>query len=337
MNALVPLIAVVALFVIAYAGSAAGLGFVFGVLIPYLALAAFVVGVIYRVVKWGRVPVPFRIPTTCGQQKSLDWIKHSKYDNPATTGQVVVRMLAEVFLFRSLFRNTKTELADVNGKRRLVYGSEKILWLAGLAFHWTFLIVLIRHLRFFTEPVPKLIVYVDQVDSFFQLFLPSMYLTGAIFLLAVTVLFLRRVFLPQIRYISLAQDYFPLYLILGVALTGFWMRYVNHTDIEAVKQLTMGLAGFSPTVPEGISPVFFAHLLFVSVLFGYFPWSKLMHMAGVFMSPTRNLANNNRVVRHINPWNPEVKFHTYEEYEDEFRDKMVKAGIPVDKPLAEEE
>jgi hypothetical protein len=56
-----------------------------------------------------------------------------------------------------------------------------------------------------------------------------------------------------------------------------------------------------------------------------------MHIGGVFLSPTRNLANNNRMVRHINPWNAPVKVHTYEEYEDDFRDKMKAAGIPVEK------
>jgi len=69
----------------------------------------------------------------------------------------------------------------------------------------------------------------------------------------------------------------------------------------------------------------------VSVLLAYFPFSKLMHLAGVFLSPTRNLSNNSRFVRHVNPWNYPVKVHTYEEYEEEFRDKMIEAGLPVDK------
>jgi hypothetical protein len=54
-------------------------------------------------------------------------------------------------------------------------------------------------------------------------------------------------------------------------------------------------------------------------------------MAGVFLSPTRNMANTNRVAHHKNPWDYPVKVHTYEEYEDEFRDKMKAAGIPVEK------
>jgi len=67
------------------------------------------------------------------------------------------------------------------------------------------------------------------------------------------------------------------------------------------------------------------------VLAMYFPSSKLMHMGGVFLSPTRNLANNSREKRHINPWNPDVKIRTYAEYEDEFREKMIKADLPVEK------
>jgi hypothetical protein len=34
--------------------------------------------------------------------------------------------------------------------------------------------------------------------------------------------------------------------------------------------------------------------------------------------------------RHLNPWNAPVTVHTYEEYEEEFRDKMIEAGIPVE-------
>jgi hypothetical protein len=37
------------------------------------------------------------------------------------------------------------------------------------------------------------------------------------------------------------------------------------------------------------------------------------------------------MIHHTNPWDYPVKVHTYEEYEDEFRDKMKAAGIPVDK------
>jgi nitrate reductase gamma subunit len=169
------------------------------------------------------------------------------------------------------------------------------------------------------------------VDGFFKVGVPTFYFTDAAILLAVTYLFLRRVVIPPLRYISLSSDYFPLFLILGVALSGLLMRHFYKVDLLKVKKLAIGWVSFSPVIPEGIGLPFYIHLFLVSVLLVYFPMSKLMHMGGVFLSPTRNLANNNRMKRHINPWNYPVKVHTYQEYEDEFREKMKAAGIPVEK------
>ena len=109
------------------------------------------------------------------------------------------------------------------------------------------------------------------------------------------------------------------------------MRYFAKIDVTAAKELTMGLVTFHPVVPEGIGGIFYVHLFFVSVLLMYFPFSKLMHLGGIFLSPTRNLPGNSRAVRHVNPWNYPVPVHTYEEYEDEFREKMIEAGLPVEK------
>ncbi|MFZ5907900.1 MAG: sulfate reduction electron transfer complex DsrMKJOP subunit DsrM [Nitrospirota bacterium] len=329
MGLLFSFFAVVILGVIAFVGvRTIHLHYLFGVIIPYLAFAVFIAGIVYRVLKWARVPVPFRIPTSCGQEKSLPWIKWNKIDNPCTSIGVIIRMALEVLLFRSLFRNTRMELRD---GPQLTYGSTKWLWMAGLAFHWTFLIILTRHLRLFFEPVPFFVEILETLDGFFQVGAPVLYITDLIFLGAVTFLFLRRVVIPQVKYISLASDYFPLFLIGAIGGTGVLMRYFLKTDVVGIKELMMSLVTFSPVVPAGIGTIFYIHLFLVSVLFAYFPMSKLMHMAGVFLSPTRNLANTNRAVMHVNPWNYPVKVHTYAEYEDDFRDKMKAAGLPVEK------
>jgi hypothetical protein len=83
-------------------------------------------------------------------------------------------------------------------------------------------------------------------------------------------------------------------------------------------------------LPAPASTIFLIHLLLVSTLAGYFPASKLVHMAGVLLSPTRNLPNNNRAKRHINPWNAPVATHSYEEWEREFHDKLKAAAIPIE-------
>lgn len=329
MKALVSFIAVVVLAAIAYAGaSVPGLRFVFGVVIPYVAFAVFVVGMIVRVLKWASSPVPFRIPTTTGQQKSLPWIKHSTIESPSSGLGVLARMALEVLVFRSLFRNLKTQIGD--GKQ-VTYGEAKWLWAAGLAFHWSFLIILVRHMRFFIEQVPASIQLIEGLDSFLQIGAPLLYITDAVLLGAVTYLFIRRIGIPQVKYISLMSDYFPLFLIFGIGVTGVLMRYFTKTDIVSVKVLAMGLISLRPAVPDTIGAVFFIHLFLLSALFIYFPFSKLVHMGGVFMSPTRNLANNSRMKRHVNPWNYPVHVHTYEEYENDFREKMKGAGLPVEK------
>jgi nitrate reductase gamma subunit len=328
MNVVLALLAVVGLFLLGLLGGTPGIGWVFGVMLPYTAVALLVVGLIYRVLSWVNVPVPFRIPTTCGQHKSLPWIKQQGLDNPHNTLTVIGRMALEVLFFRSLLKNTKTELVD---GRRLVYATDLALWIAAMAMHWSLLVILIRHLRLFTNPVPFFVTFLERADGFMELGLPAVFVTSVVLVVALAYLLYRRLAIGQVRYISLVGDYFPLFLLLGIGISGFWLRHLAKTDIASVKEMALGLARFSPVVPDSISPLFYGHLFLVCVLLAYFPFSKLVHMAGVFLSPTRNMANNNRAVRHLNPWDYPVKVHTYEEYEDELRDKMKAAGIPVER------
>jgi nitrate reductase gamma subunit len=326
MKVLVSLTAVTALALIAFLGSGAGV--VFGVVIPYLAIGIFLVGVTVKVTTWARAPVPYRIPTVSGQAKSLDWVRHDKFDSPANGWQVVVRMALEVLFFRSLFRNTKAEL---KAGPRLVYGGDKFLWLGAMVFHWTFLVVFLRHLRFFTEPVPGCISFIDEADSFFEIGVPPLYITGALLLGSVFYLLGRRLLNPQVKYISLASDYFPLFLLIGIATSGILLRYFVKTDIVGIKELGVGLLSFSPKVPEAAGGVFTVHLFLVCSLIAYFPFSKLMHLGGVFLSPTRNLANNNRAVRHVNPDPQPVKFHEFDEWMEEYAEEIAEAGYKLER------
>lgn len=329
MNALYSLVLVFALVLIALFGvGSAHMAGLFGTLLPYVAVAVFLAGFASRIIGWAKSPVPFRIPTTAGQQKSLDFIQHDRFDNPVTPGQTFIRMFLEVCCFRTLFRNNKVELKD----GRVSYASSKWLWLFSLLFHYSFLLIVIRHMRLFFEPVPACIGFVEFIDGIMQIGVPRLYMSDLLILAGLGFLLGRRLQDPKLRYISLVTDYFPLLLIIGIALSGIYMRYFEHVDILAIKKLTMGLVTFSPVIPAGISVVFFIHLFLVCVLLVYFPFSKLMHAGGVFLSPTRNMPNDTRINHHENPWNdPNIKPHSYEAYEDEFREPMIEAGLPVDK------
>ncbi len=329
----IALIAALLILAIGWGGAMLGMQYLLGVALPLLALTVFIVGVVWRIVKWAKSPVPFAIPTVGGQEKSLDFIKPNRLDAPFTNAAVVGRMALEVGTFRSLFRNTKAVQSTENGLPRLTYYSSKWLWVFALLFHYSMLVILVRHCRFIFEPVPVLITIVEFVDGIFQINAPRFYLTDALILAGLGFLLIRRLWDTKLRYISLPADYMALFILLGTAISGIWMRYIDKVDIAQVKVFIMNLATFTPVDPTGIGNIFFIHLTFVCSLLLYFPFSKLMHMGGVFLSPTRNMKVNTRQVRHINPWNPPKKFHTYQEYEDDFREAMAEAGLPLDKPL----
>jgi len=175
------------------------------------------------------------------------------------------------------------------------------------------------------------VLFIQNIDGILQIALPTLFITDIGILIALTYLFFRRVIYPQIRYISLPSDYFAVLLLLSVALSGVLMRLFFRVDIVAVKELAMGVLTFHPVIPGGIGLAFYIHLSLISILIAYFPFSKMMHAAGIFLSPTRNLKNNSRTHRHINPWDYPVKIHTYEEWEDTYRKVMKGVDLPVEK------
>jgi nitrate reductase gamma subunit len=269
--------------------------------IAYLAFAIFVAGMVWRVVAWARVPVPFAIALTCGPQKSVERIR------------AAWRTAIEALWFRSLLRNSRAELLP---GVRFVYRGDRSLWGGALLFHGCLLWVWIGHLRFFVEPA---------------LVGPANRFVDAGLVAAVAFLFLRRVLDRRLRYLTLAADYLVLALVAVVAGSGVLMRWWSHTDVAAVKRFALGLATFHPVAPAGVGLLFYVHLFAASALAVSIPFTKLSHMAGMFFSPTHNLPNDSRARRHVNPWLAPAQVHTYAEWEDEFRDRMRGAGLPLER------
>jgi len=83
MKLIYPLLAILLLALVAYFGAAAGLEYLFGVIIPYISIVLFLGGFSWKIYDWVKSPVPFRIPTTCGQAKSLEWIKRDELESPS--------------------------------------------------------------------------------------------------------------------------------------------------------------------------------------------------------------------------------------------------------------
>ncbi|MET1124225.1 MAG: sulfate reduction electron transfer complex DsrMKJOP subunit DsrM [Archaeoglobaceae archaeon] len=281
------------------------IGVIFGVVVPYVAFAIFVVGVIYRIVEWANSPQPLKIPTTSGQAKSFPFVRrtiYDRFDSPFSRWELIGRMILEIFAFRSLLRNTRYYLDRVSQK------DARWLWLFAIIFHYCLLLVLIRHMRFFFEPVPSFVETLSELESFKGIFVPSVYVSGVTIVVALAFLWLRRLVLSRERTLSLPSDHFALALLLAITVSGNVMRYFFKADLVAVKELLMSLMTFNVAkaveVANTIEPIFYVHFALGSFLLAYFPFSKLMHAGGVFFSPTRSMPNDNRFRRHVNPWDP---------------------------------
>jgi nitrate reductase gamma subunit len=173
-----------------------------------------------------------------------------------------------------------------------LFKADKLLWGGAWVFHAALAAILFRHLRYFTYPVPSLVLQMETVALFFG------YLFGA----AILYLFWRRLALPRTLYISNVPDYFALALLFGIAATGMLVSAWLHVSIVDVKAYILGLLTLRP-VPPPMHPLFLTHLSLVFILMIYFPWSKLLHAGGIFFSPTRAQPYQVQVAgkRYVNP------------------------------------
>ena len=228
----------------------------------YAAAAMLAGGVGYHIWLYARTPQPLKIPTTPA---------------PRTRAGVAWRMLKEVTLFESLFK------------------ANKWTWLFGWVFHVALLLVLLRHLRYFTEPVWTWVTLVQPFGIY----------AGFGMLAGLACLWARRFLVDRVRYISSASDHLMLALLVAIAASGLAMKYFVHTDIVALKAFFLGLMVFD-WQPLPADPVILVHLVLVATLMIVFPLSKLLHAPGVFFSPTRNQTDNSREHRHVAGWSAQI-------------------------------
>lgn len=229
----------------------------------YAATAILVGGLAYKIRDYFRTPAPLKIPTTPA---------------PTTTGGVIFRMAREVALFESLFK------------------SNKWIWLFGYLFHGALALVLLRHLRYFTEPVWSWVAWIQPFGTY----------AGFAMVAGLGGLWARRFLVDRVRYISTPSDHLMLLLLILIGASGLGMRFVSHTDIVAVKSFFLGLMTFN-WQPLPADPALLVHLTLVALLMVIFPISKLLHAPGVFFSPTRNQKDDPRERRHLAPWAAELE------------------------------
>jgi len=224
----------------------------------YAATAVLVFGLLSKIRSYLRTPAPLKIPTTPA---------------PTTSTGVALRLTREVVLFESLFK------------------SNKWTWLFGWLFHAALLLVLLRHLRYFQQPVWTWVVWVQAFGTY----------AGFAMVAGLAGLWARRFLVDRVRYISTPSDHLHLALLISIGLTGLGMRFVAHTDIVGLKAFMLGLMRLD-LQPLPADPLLLVHLSLVALLMIVFPISKLLHAPGLFFSPTRYQADTSREARHIAAW-----------------------------------
>lgn len=226
-----------------------------------LASAVFVLGLGLKIRQYASTPAPLKIPLAPA---------------PKTRFGVVLRVAREALLFESLFT------------------ANLWLWGAAALFHGGLLLVLLRHLRYFMEPAPFWVAWLQ----------PWAAVSALLMLVGLSGLLIRRLFVARVRYVSTPSDILHLLLLLTIGASGLSLLLFAHTDIIAVKVfmltwLELDLAHLPPLPAD--APLLL-HLVLVAGLLTIFPFSKLLHAPGLFFSPTRNQVDNAREMRHRAPF-----------------------------------
>ena len=209
----------------------------------WIAAAVAVAGLAWKAFVWLRAPVPLPMPLPPA---------------PPTWGGVVLRMIREGIAFETLFR------------------ANRWTWLFGWLFHAALLLVLVRHLWLFTDPVPGWLG---------PLLGAGKWLSGVL-LASLAGLLARRLFVDRVRYVSVPSDYLMLLLIFLVAGSGAWLGYVDPASLGLAREFALGLVRLDAR-PLPFDPVLWLHLGGAGLLVVLLPFSKLLHAPGVFLTPTR--------------------------------------------------
>ena len=221
-----------------------------GQVFPYIALAIFLVGMVWRTRNWLKRPAPF--PLTIG----------SSGKTPARRAAGVA---SELMFFPSLFRG------------------DRVLWLTAWLMHVSLALVLIGHVVGIAFLSQQFCCFGASPSTSTHISETSALAGGLVLLASLLALLYRRTALPDVKRLSDPADFFDVLLLVTIAITGLHMRLVTEVDMTLIRDYMAGLLTFRP-IPIPAEPIFVSHFTLVNVLLVYFPFSKLVHVTGSIVS-----------------------------------------------------
>jgi nitrate reductase gamma subunit len=221
--------------------------FIIGVVLPYLVVPVFVIGMAYRFRTWFKTPQPGKMTLFPPADSTFRGV------------------LAETLLFPSLFRG------------------DKILWVFSWLFHVTLALVFIGHIRVFTDLIDQVLLSMgmtpEGIDAMSHY---SGGFAGIILLATGLLLFFRRLTISRVREISSIPDFLAPLMLVAIIATGDLIRFAGHFDLNETRIWAASLLAFSPVVPQ--NGMFLLHLTLAQLLIIFVPFSKILHFGGIFFT-----------------------------------------------------
>ncbi len=218
-----------------------------GRVLPFVTLAVFVGGLVWRLRRWNRAAVA----------------NVALYPAASNQWELIKKVLGEVAWFSS-FRHDNPEL-----------------WRKTWVFHVTLLVILVGHLRLmfaWTDSLLGVGMGPETIDGL------SKWAGGAFGIVALVtcvMLLTRRFVRPRVKEISSGEDFGVLILLLCILLTGNGLRFLMHYDVGVTRAY---FASFFLGSEAPQNPQFLLHFFFVQLLLMYLPFGKFLHIPGVFYS-----------------------------------------------------
>jgi [DsrC]-trisulfide reductase subunit M len=145
-------------------------------------------------------------------------------------------------------------VCDILSFRRLLIAND-LLWIGEWVFHVSFVLVMLRHLRYFVDPVPQWVWSVQPVGVFAGYILP-------VSLVSILIVKFR---IEKKMYVS-SYNFLLLVLIFVLSVSGLLMKTIFHPDIVSVKTFTMGIVIFAFAAVPASALFIFHFIVFLALI-----------------------------------------------------------------------